>query len=119
VANATFPIDTARIRIVSGGHAEPVMAWDRSGEKPRRTENPERDEKTGLPLWDLKVSAVMPNVSTGQDEMNEWTVRVPSAENPAQPVLSEVHLRDVVASVNWRGDVRFSGAVAQKGGDTK
>lgn len=120
MANATFPIDTNRIRIVSGGHAEGLTQWDRSGEKARKTDKPELDPKTNLPLWDVKVSAVMPNAETGEDEMHEWTVRVPSAENPAQPVLTEVQLRDVIASVNWKGTVYFSAAgVVAKGADSK
>lgn len=119
MAQPTFPVDTNCIRIVSGGSAEPVMQWDRSGEKARRTENPERDEKTGLPLWDVKVSALVPNAD-GVEEMSEWMVRLPSAENPAQPVLSEVRLSGVIATVTFRGDVRFSAdGIEPKGGAQK
>lgn len=95
-----IPVDTSRLTLKAGGSTQPVQEW---GEKDGRRQpvGQQRDEH-GTPLWDVTVLAVLDGTA------HEWVVRVPAAQEPALPVLSDVRARALAASVSWKGSVTFT-----------
>lgn len=76
----TIPVAAELLGLVSAGQPEPLMRWDEKDGRRVLTDQQEKDEETGEPLW---TAYLMP---TGADRPEVLSVRVRARQ---QPVLTQ------------------------------
>lgn len=99
----SVPVDSARLSVVATGHVEPVMKWDRSGDRAVQTDVQERDEITNLLLWTIYLM-----VAAG-DRPEVVAVRVPAEHQPVVTPLGSIDLHGLEVGVRVGRDGKLAG----------
>ena len=91
---STYAIDSVRQAMVATGIVQPVFEWIETPEGRRRpSEVQDRDEDTGMPLWQVEVS--YRTESFGRETTVNAMVTVGAPEQPTPGDVHAHHLRCV------------------------
>lgn len=103
----TVPVDTSRLALLCAGPPEPVTQWvdDPATGRRKPSDQPERDQDTGLPLW--RVHVLVPGGDNSRPEL--VAVQVPAQDLPVLAEFSPVTFERLEVRVAVGRDGRLAG----------
>lgn len=89
----TIPVAPELLGLVAAGQPDPLLKWTEKDGRRTQTDEPERDEQTGDPLW---TCYLMPTTAERPEVIQ---VRVPAKQQPVLGQFSAVAVDNLTVNV--------------------